>query len=160
DAARRGHSGGTDPCGPCPGGTRSRWPYPRGDRAVGPRGAVSRALRRFGPAPPNLGRTLRADARHKATGIAPAAKTYAAVRTASPNAAELGWTVFANHRRKGYATETARALMNWAATEHGISRFVSSTTPSNAPSLRVHDKLGFVRTGQIVDGEIIFELRR
>jgi RimJ/RimL family protein N-acetyltransferase len=80
--------------------------------------------------------------------------------TATPNAVELGWTVFANHRRKGYATETARALMNWAATEHGISRFISSTTPNNAPSLRVHEKLGFVRTGQIVDGEIIFELRR
>ncbi len=65
-----------------------------------------------------------------------------------------------HHRKKGYATETARALMDWAATEHGIRRFVSSTTPNNAPSLRVHDKLGFARTGQVVDGEIIFELRR
>ena len=80
--------------------------------------------------------------------------------TATPNAVELGWTVFASHRKKGYATETARALMDWAAIEHGIHRFVSSTTPSNAPSLRVHDKLGFTRTGQVVDGEIIFELRR
>jgi RimJ/RimL family protein N-acetyltransferase len=26
------------------------------------------------------------------------------------------------------------------------------------PSLRVHEKLGFHRTGQVVDGEIIFEL--
>jgi RimJ/RimL family protein N-acetyltransferase len=80
--------------------------------------------------------------------------------TATPNAVELGWTVFPAHRKKGYATETARALMDWAATEHGIRRFVSSTTPSNAPSLRVHNKLGFARTGQVVDGEIIFELRR
>lgn len=80
--------------------------------------------------------------------------------TATPNAVELGWTVFPQHRKKGYATETARALMNWAATEYGISRFISSTTPNNTPSLRVHDKLGFARTGQIVDGEIIFELRR
>jgi ribosomal-protein-alanine N-acetyltransferase len=80
--------------------------------------------------------------------------------TATPNAVELGWTVFPAHRRKGYATETARALMDWAATEHGIRRFVSSTTPNNGPSRRVHDKLGFVRTGQVVDGEIIFELRR
>jgi RimJ/RimL family protein N-acetyltransferase len=68
--------------------------------------------------------------------------------------------VFPHHRKKGYATETARALMDWAATERGISRFISSTTPGNAPSLRVHDKLGFVPTGQVVDGEIIFELRR
>ncbi|MGH2472175.1 MAG: GNAT family N-acetyltransferase [Candidatus Limnocylindria bacterium] len=79
--------------------------------------------------------------------------------TATPNAVELGWTVFPNHRKKGYATETARALMDWAVTEHGIRRFVSSTTPNNAPSLRVHDKLGFKRTGRVVDGEIIFELR-
>ena len=80
--------------------------------------------------------------------------------TATPNAVELGWTVFPHRRKKGYATETARALMDWAATEHGIRRFVSSTTPDNAASLRVHDKLGFARTGQVVDGEIIFELRR
>jgi RimJ/RimL family protein N-acetyltransferase len=33
-------------------------------------------------------------------------------------------------------------------------------TADNAPSLRVNEKLGFVRTGDIVDGEIIFELHR
>ena len=73
-------------------------------------------------------------------------------------AAELGWTVFPEHRRKGYATETARRLMDWARAEHGVCRFISSTTPDNVPSLRVHEKLGFHRTGQVVDGEIIFEL--
>lgn len=73
-------------------------------------------------------------------------------------AAELGWTVFPEHRRQGYATETARRLMEWARDEHGVRRFISSTTPENAPSLRVHEKLGFRRTGHIVDGEIIFEL--
>ena len=79
---------------------------------------------------------------------------------AAPDAVELGWTVFPRHRRRGYATETARALMEWATNAHGIRRFVSSTTPDNAPSLRVHEKLGFAPTGQIVDREIIFELRR
>ena len=73
-------------------------------------------------------------------------------------AAELGWTVFPEHRRRGYATETARRLMDWARAEHGVHRFISSTTPDNVPSLRVHEKLGFRRTGQVVDGEIIFEL--
>ena len=63
------------------------------------------------------------------------------------------------HRRRGYATETARALMDWATAVHGIRCFVSSTTPDNVASLRVHEKLGFARTGQIVDGEIIFDLR-
>jgi ribosomal-protein-alanine N-acetyltransferase len=76
----------------------------------------------------------------------------------APDAAELGWTVFPEHRRQGYATETARRLIDWARAEHGVSRFISSTTPGNAPSLRVHEKLGFHPTGQVVDGEIIFEL--
>jgi RimJ/RimL family protein N-acetyltransferase len=74
-------------------------------------------------------------------------------------AAELGWTVFPDHRRQGYATETARRMMDWAREEHGVRRFISSTTPENAPSLRVHEKLGFRRTGQVVDREIIFELQ-
>jgi len=73
-------------------------------------------------------------------------------------AAELGWTVFPEHRRRGYATETAQRLIAWARDEHGVRRFISSTTPDNTPSLRVHEKLGFRRTGQVVDGEIIFEL--
>ncbi len=76
------------------------------------------------------------------------------------DAAELGWTVFAEHRGQGYATETALALMEWAAREHRVRRFISSTTPDNAPSLRVHEKLGFQRTGHVVDGEIIFEFRQ
>ncbi len=74
------------------------------------------------------------------------------------DAAELGWTVFPEHRRKGYATETALRLMDWARVEFGVRRFISSTTPDNVPSLRVHEKLGFRRTSQVVDGEIIFEL--
>ncbi len=76
------------------------------------------------------------------------------------DAVELGWSVFAPERRKGYATETAVALMDWATEVHGIRRFISATTPDNAASLRVHEKLGFEKTGEIVDGEIIFELRR
>jgi len=45
-----------------------------------------------------------------------------------------------------------------SAISAGVRRFISSTTPDNAPSLRVHEKLGFRRTGQVVDGEIIFEI--
>ncbi len=79
---------------------------------------------------------------------------------AAEDAVELGWSVFAPERCKGYATETAIALMDWATRVHGIQRFISATTPDNAASLRVHEKLGFEKTGEIVDGELIFELRR
>jgi ribosomal-protein-alanine N-acetyltransferase len=80
--------------------------------------------------------------------------------TNTDRAVELGWTVFPADQRRGYATETAIALMAWATEEHGIRHFISSTTPENAASLRVHDKLGFARTGEFIDGEVIFDLRR
>jgi ribosomal-protein-alanine N-acetyltransferase len=76
-----------------------------------------------------------------------------------PGAVELGWTVFPAEQRRGYATETAVALMAWATDAHGIRDFISSTTPENVASLRVHDKLGFRRTGEVIDGELIFERR-
>ncbi len=78
----------------------------------------------------------------------------------TPGAAEMGYTVFAAQRGKGYATEVAQAMMDWAASEHGVTHFISGVASDNAPSLRVNDKLGFVRTGALLDGELIFELRR
>jgi ribosomal-protein-alanine N-acetyltransferase len=78
----------------------------------------------------------------------------------TPGAAETGYTIFAAYRGRGFATEAAQAMMDWAASEHGVRHFISGVTPDNAPSLRVNDKLGFRRTGDVVDGEIIFELRR
>jgi ribosomal-protein-alanine N-acetyltransferase len=80
--------------------------------------------------------------------------------TNTDRAVELGWTVFASDQKRGYATETAIALMTWATEEHEIRHFISSTTPDNAASLRVHEKLGFARTGEFIDGEVIFDLRR
>lgn len=74
-------------------------------------------------------------------------------------ALELGWTVFPAEQRRGYATETALALMAWATEAYGVRDFISSTTPENTASLRVHDKLGFRRTGEVIDGELVFELR-
>ncbi|MBU6424411.1 MAG: GNAT family N-acetyltransferase, partial [Chloroflexi bacterium] len=77
----------------------------------------------------------------------------------APDALELGWSVFPEERCRGYATEAARALMDWAADAYGITHFISSTTADNDASLRVHAKLGFAATGEVIDGEIIFETR-
>jgi ribosomal-protein-alanine N-acetyltransferase len=85
------------------------------------------------------------------------------LRELAPGAVELGYTVFSEHRRRGYAREAAQALMEWARREHGITRCVVSISPKNAPSLALARDLGFQRIGSQmdeVDGpEDIFALR-
>lgn len=71
-------------------------------------------------------------------------------------AAELGYTVFPEFRRRGYATETCRAMLEWAQRDHGVQRFIASVEPSNGPSLRVLEKLGFESLDLLLDGEAIF----
>jgi RimJ/RimL family protein N-acetyltransferase len=80
------------------------------------------------------------------------------------DAVEMGYTVFAPYRRRGYATEAVEALLGWARRERGIRRFVASVAPSNQPSLAIVRRLGFRETGSQwdeVDGlELVFELER
>ena len=86
------------------------------------------------------------------------------LRELSPGGAEFGYTVFAEHRRQGFATEAALALMNWAETANGVTRFVVSISPENGPSLGLAGKLGFTRIGSHLDEidglEDIFKRRR
>ena len=51
----------------------------------------------------------------------------------TPGAAEVGYTVFPEFRRRGYATETCRTMLEWARREHGVRHFISGIEPSNAP---------------------------
>lgn len=80
----------------------------------------------------------------------------------NPNAVEVGYTIFEPHRGRGYATEAARALIDWARAEHGIRHFIASVAPANAPSLALVRRLGFVQTGSQWDEEdgeeLVFEL--
>jgi RimJ/RimL family protein N-acetyltransferase len=66
---------------------------------------------------------------------------------------ELGYTVFPEHRRLGYAVEAAEALMTYARAEHTVRRFVLSVSPENAPSLGMAEKMGFKRCGEQWDEE-------
>ncbi|MDQ6794943.1 MAG: GNAT family N-acetyltransferase [Chloroflexota bacterium] len=76
--------------------------------------------------------------------------------------AEVGYHVEPNFRRRGLAVEAVRALLDWASREHGIHDFRASIAPTNAPSLAVVGRLGFLQVGSRwddVDGEeLIFEL--
>jgi RimJ/RimL family protein N-acetyltransferase len=77
---------------------------------------------------------------------------------------EIGYTVLAEYRRRGFALEAVQALFAWATREHGIRRFVASIGPWNDPSLGLARKLGFVQTGSQMDDEdgeeLVFELDR
>lgn len=79
--------------------------------------------------------------------------------TGTAGAAEVGYTVFPEFRCQGYATETCRAMLGWARREHGVRHFISGIEPSNGPSIRVIEKLGFTPMGLMIEGEAIFELR-
>ncbi len=74
--------------------------------------------------------------------------------------AEIGYTVLPEHRRLGYAEEGASAMFAWAA-QQGVSTIRASISPTNAPSLSLAAKLGFVRTGRQWDEEdgeeLVFE---
>ena len=71
----------------------------------------------------------------------------------APDAVEVGYSVFDPYRRRGYATEVVRTLIDWASREHGIHHFVASISPGNEPSLALVRRLGFKHTGQHWDEE-------
>jgi [ribosomal protein S5]-alanine N-acetyltransferase len=68
------------------------------------------------------------------------------------DAVEIGYTIFPEHRRNGYATEAVVALLDWARTQ-GIHRFVASVGPENEPSLAIVRRLGFIEVGRHWDDE-------
>lgn len=61
---------------------------------------------------------------------------------------ELGWTIIPEYQGRGYATEAARMLLQYAFTTLDQPRVTSLIHPDNAPSRRVAEKLG-----QTIEGE-------
>jgi RimJ/RimL family protein N-acetyltransferase len=64
---------------------------------------------------------------------------------------EIGYRVEAPYRRQGYAREAVRAMLDWAASAHGIHRFIASISPTNEPSLQLAAGFGFRQTGSHID---------
>src|SRR5919205_495280 len=55
---------------------------------------------------------------------------------------EIGFVVAPEHHGKGYATEAARALLDWAFGAGGFHRVIGRTEARNTASARVLEKLG------------------
>ena len=60
------------------------------------------------------------------------------------NDVDIGYRFLPECWGKGYATESARVLMQQGANEHGIERIVGMVQPENVASARVLEKLGLV----------------
>jgi ribosomal-protein-alanine N-acetyltransferase len=61
---------------------------------------------------------------------------------------EIGFSVVPDCRRRGYATEAARSLIDWAFREPGIREVTARSEVENEASARVLSAAGFARTGE------------
>lgn len=57
---------------------------------------------------------------------------------------ELGWQLYDGHEGQGYATEAARAMLDWAFATLPLQSLVSYTGPENFASQAVARRLGAV----------------
>jgi ribosomal-protein-alanine N-acetyltransferase len=76
--------------------------------------------------------------------------------------AEVGYTILAPYRRRGYAVEAVRGLVDWAKVQ-GTRVVFAAVSSDNISSLGVVAKLGFRQTGVqgLDDGheEFVFEFK-
>ena len=61
-------------------------------------------------------------------------------------AVEIGWRLAHEHWGNGYATEAARASLDFGFGEIGLDRILSFTVPANQRSWRVMERLGMTRS--------------
>jgi [ribosomal protein S5]-alanine N-acetyltransferase len=77
---------------------------------------------------------------------------------------EVGWTLAPEHRGRGYATEAARAAVEWGWRELGLDRVISLIRPENERSAAVARRLGMTDSGERFDfhghQHVVWELRR
>jgi ribosomal-protein-alanine N-acetyltransferase len=70
---------------------------------------------------------------------------------------EIGYGVHGDFRNRGYATEAARALVEWAFEQPGVKRVTAHCDQENIASHRVVEKAGLIERGVQPDGRIRFE---
>jgi RimJ/RimL family protein N-acetyltransferase len=68
-------------------------------------------------------------------------------------AVEVGWRLASRAWGQGFATEAARAAVDWAWTALDVPQLISLIHPDNASSMRVAERLGMRRLREEVVGE-------
>lgn len=62
---------------------------------------------------------------------------------------DIGFAFLPQYFGQGYALEAAQAIMKFAKEDLGLSHILAFTLPSNAPSIRLLEKIGLRNTGTI-----------
>ena len=65
--------------------------------------------------------------------------------TGNKKTRNLGYTIHSDHQNKGYAYEACHALMEHCQSALGTRHFSAGTADCNTPSVKLLDKLGFVK---------------
>lgn len=68
-----------------------------------------------------------------------------------PYAAKLGYAIHADHWGHGYATDAARALIDFGFQTLGLHRITAAVGPDNRASVVVLKRLGFTQEGRLRD---------
>ena len=63
---------------------------------------------------------------------------------------EIGWCIYSEHQRKGYAAEAASASLDYAYKTLGWKTAISLIANDNAPSIALATKLGAMHEGPFV----------
>lgn len=68
---------------------------------------------------------------------------------------EVGFTFDPEHQGHGYATEAARAMLQFGFEDAGLHRICGRLEPRNTASARVLEKLGMRREAHLVENEYV-----
>lgn len=61
---------------------------------------------------------------------------------------EVGYSIVADRRGRGYGTEALRALAAWGFEQPSVRHIVARCHQDNVPSVRTLERAGFTRTGR------------
>ena len=72
--------------------------------------------------------------------------------------ADIGFAFLSDYNGKGYALESASAIVSHAINTLGIDKILAITTIDNQPSIKLLNKLGFVFDKNIKDNDKVLNL--
>jgi RimJ/RimL family protein N-acetyltransferase len=71
--------------------------------------------------------------------------------------ADLAWVIGTPFQRNGYATEAARAVVEWLSTRPDVHAITAHISHKNVASQEIARRLELTETTRIEDGEVVWE---